>query len=145
MDQCETSCSGSRPYSRTASVWNGLGRLRKDNTGYDLKHLLIGSEGTLGVITAVVLKLFPKPRSSVTALVGVPDLDAALALLSRLRTDLGNRVSNFEVMSSNEFALVLSHNSELSDPLGAPSPWYAFIEAADMDAEANLVQGVERC
>ncbi|WP_244470906.1 FAD-binding oxidoreductase [Microvirga massiliensis] len=124
-------------------IWNGLSRLRKDNTGYDLKQLFIGSEGTLGIITAVVLKLYPKPHSQLTALAAILDLDLALALLSRLRSELGDRISNFEIMSRNEFALVLAHNPELVDPLDAASPWYAFIEVTDTIVGDDLAAALE--
>src|SRR4029078_3607830 len=74
-------------------VWEGLRGLRKDNTGYDLKHLFIGAEGTLGIITAAVLKLFPKPRSRATALVALDDPRAAVSLLTSLRQACGDRVT----------------------------------------------------
>jgi FAD/FMN-containing dehydrogenase len=125
-------------------IWNGLSRLRKDNTGYDFKHLLIGSEGTLGIITAVVLKLFPRPRSSATCLVSLQSLDAALALLENFRADLGERVSNFEVMSHNEFALVLAHKTDLTNPLSEAAPWYGFVEVTDARDDGNLAETLER-
>jgi FAD/FMN-containing dehydrogenase len=125
-------------------VFHGLNRLRKDNTGYDLKQLLIGSEGTLGIVTAAVLKLYPKPRSSATALVAIPSLDAALRVLAQLREDCGDRVGAFEVMSEREFALVLAHKSDLADPLGDPAPWYAFVEVADADADTDLAERLEQ-
>ncbi|HKU69541.1 MAG TPA: FAD-binding oxidoreductase, partial [Burkholderiales bacterium] len=80
-------------------VWNGLKGLRKDNTGYDLKDLFIGSEGTLGIITGAVLKLFPRPRTNLTAMLAVPDPAAAVQLLSRLRGSCGDRISAFEIIS----------------------------------------------
>ena len=112
-------------------TWDGLRGLRKDNTGYDLKQLFIGSEGTLGVITGAVLKLFPKPKTSVTALVGLDTIHAALDLLGDIRGAFGDRLSTFEVMSENEYALVLAHNSDLRDPLAQRSAWYTFIELTD--------------
>jgi FAD/FMN-containing dehydrogenase len=125
-------------------VLHGLNRLRKDNTGYDLKQLLIGSEGTLGVVTAAVLKLYPKPRSHATALVAIPSLDAALSLLAKLRKDCGDRVVTFEVMSQSEFTLVLNHKSDLGDPLGERAPWYAFVEIADTEADRGLAGRLEQ-
>src|SRR5262249_43237153 len=80
-------------------IWNGLRGLRKDNTGYDLKHLFIGAEGTLGIITAAVVKLFPKPRSRTTAIAAIDDPKAAVTLLTHLRKWCGDRVTGFELMS----------------------------------------------
>jgi FAD/FMN-containing dehydrogenase len=119
-------------------VWNGLRRLRKDNTGYDLKHLFIGSEGTLGIITGAVLKLFPKPVTSVTALIGLSTIHGALDLLGDIRRVCGDRVSTFEVMSESEYALVLAHKAALRDPLERRSPWYAFVELTDALAKIDL-------
>ena len=90
-------------------IWNGLKALRKDNTGYDLKHLLMGAEGTLGVITAAVLKLFPKPQSTCTALVAVPDPAAAVELLATIQGALGDRLTGFELMSRVCLDHVIKH------------------------------------
>jgi FAD/FMN-containing dehydrogenase len=90
-------------------VWDGLKGLRKDNTGYDLKDLFIGSEGTLGIITAAVLKLFPRPRAQLTALLAVADPAAAVRLLAVLRGACGERISAFEIISRPCFDLVLKH------------------------------------
>jgi FAD/FMN-containing dehydrogenase len=127
----------------SGEIWNGLTRLRKDNTGYDLRHLLVGSEGTLGVITGVVLKLFPRPKSSLTSLIAVPSIEAALALLTKLRADCGERITMFEVMSLNEFDLVLAGQPDLPRPLGGDSPWYVFLELTDPLATANLNEALE--
>ncbi|MDU0342875.1 FAD-binding oxidoreductase [Bosea rubneri] len=112
-------------------IWNGLRGLRKDNTGYDLKHLFIGSEGTLGIVTGAVLKLFSQPAASAVALVALPDVGAALALLERIRCEFGERVTTFEVMSDSEYQLVLALRTELRSPLAGQAPWYAFIELTD--------------
>jgi FAD/FMN-containing dehydrogenase len=104
-------------------------RLRKDNTGYDLKQLFIGAEGTLGVITAAVLKLFPKPAQRATAFAAIPNTNAALALLSRLQHDTGGLISAFELISRSGLDLVLAHIPNTRDPLAAPSPWYVLVEA----------------
>lgn len=112
-------------------VWNGLRGLRKDNTGYDLKQLFIGSEGTLGIITGAVLKLVSRPAVSAVALVSLTSIHAALALLQRIRQSFGERVTTFEVMSESEYALVLTLRSELQDPLTRRASWYAFIEVTD--------------
>jgi FAD/FMN-containing dehydrogenase len=103
--------------------------LRKDNTGYDLKQLFIGAEGTLGVITAAALKLFPKPAERVTALAAVPDAASAVKLLNRLQSATGGLLSAFELIPRIALEMVLAHIPQTSDPLAAPSPWYALIEA----------------
>jgi FAD/FMN-containing dehydrogenase len=112
-------------------VWDGLRSLRKDNTGYDLKHLFVGAEGTLGIITAAVLKLFPKPRSQATALVALDSPATALALLAKLRERVGERVTGFELISRICIDLVLKHIPNMRDPLPAPSPWYVLVELSD--------------
>ena len=112
-------------------VWDGLRALRKDNTGYDLKHLFVGAEGTLGIITAAVLKLFPKPRSQATALVALESPAAALQLLARLREEAGERITGFELISRICIDLVLKHIPNARDPLATPSPWYVLVELSD--------------
>jgi FAD/FMN-containing dehydrogenase len=107
-----------------------LRTLRKDNTGYDLKQLFIGAEGTLGIVTAAALKLFPRPAESATAFVAVPDVKYAVALLSRLQEETNGLLSAFELMSRNGMELVLEHISGSKEPLDAPSPWYVLCEAA---------------
>jgi FAD/FMN-containing dehydrogenase len=107
-----------------------LGRgLRKDNTGYDLKQLFLGAEGTLGVITAATLKLFAKPARHVTALAAIPNPAAGLALLGRLQDATGGLASGFELIARQGFELVLVHIPQTTDPLAAPSPWYVLLEA----------------
>ncbi len=112
-------------------VWNGLRGLRKDNTGYDLKHLFIGAEGTLGVITAAVVKLFPKPRSRATAIVALDDPRAAVALLTWLRKRCGDRITGFELMSRLCIDLVLRHIPGQRDPFRDAHPWYVLVELSD--------------
>jgi len=112
-------------------VWEGLRGLRKDNTGYDLKHLFVGAEGTLGIITAAVLKVFPKPRSQATALIAVESPQAALALLAKLRSLVGERITGFELISRICLDLVFKHMPNARDPLSAPSPWYVLAELSD--------------
>lgn len=109
-------------------VLDGLKGLRKDNTGYDLKHLFMGAEGTLGVITAASLKLFPRPVSVATALIAVPTPQAAVDLLGRLRAATGS-LTTFELMPRIGMELTLKHISGVSDPFDAPSPWYVLAEA----------------
>jgi len=124
------------------SVFGGLRGLRKDNTGYDLKQLFIGAEGTLGVITAAVLKLFPAPRTRVTALVAVASVDAAIALLGRLRSALSDRLTGFELMSA--FALGLSRKHHPGAPDLMPGhPWYALVQADEGAPDAPLPALVE--
>jgi FAD/FMN-containing dehydrogenase len=107
-----------------------LRTLRKDNTGYDLKQLFIGAEGTLGVITAAALKLFPKPARRVTALAAVSSPAAAVALLAVLQEAAGGLVSAFELMPRIGIEMVLAHIPGARDPLTKPSPWYVLAEAA---------------
>ena len=112
-------------------VWDGLRGLRKDNTGYDLKHLFIGAEGTLGIVAAAVLKLYPAPRSVATALVAVADPPAAVALLGRLRAACGERVTGFELIGRFCLDLVFRHIPGSRDPFGEPHPWYVLVELFD--------------
>ena len=119
-------------------VWNGLRGLRKDNTGYDLKDLFIGSEGTLGVITAAVLKLFPLPRTRLTALLAVADPAAAVQLLARLRGACGERISAFEIISRLCLDLVLKHVPGTREPLAGVHPWHVLIELADTSEGGSL-------
>ncbi|HWA90818.1 MAG TPA: FAD-binding oxidoreductase [Rhizomicrobium sp.] len=110
-------------------VLDMLRSLRKDNTGYDLKQLFIGAEGTLGIITRAVLKLFPIPRDLQTAFVAVRDPGAAVNLLWRLQDASGGLVQAFELIPRLGLELVLTHIPGTRDPLPAPSPWYALVEA----------------
>jgi FAD/FMN-containing dehydrogenase len=119
-------------------VWNGLRGLRKDNTGYDLKQLFVGAEGTLGVITAAVLKLFPKPRSMATALVALESPAAALELLANLRRSVGERITGFELLSRICIDLVLRHIPGSRDFLAQSYPWYVLVELSD-STEGNAL------
>src|SRR5687768_8159783 len=112
-------------------VWDGLRGLRKDNTGYDLKHLFVGAEGTLGIITAAVLKLFPKPRSQATAFVAIDDPAASVRLLSHLRSRCGERITGFELLQRICLDLVVRHIPGARDPLPASHPWYVLVELSD--------------
>jgi len=111
-------------------VWDGLRALRKDNTGYDLKHLFIGGEGTLGIVTAVVLKLFPKPHSVTTGFLGFKTPAHALAFFTVLRERVGQDVVAFELISEAALDLVLAHLSGARPPLAVKSPWYVLVELA---------------
>jgi len=109
-------------------VWNGLKRLRKDNTGYDLKQLLIGAEGTLGVITAAALKLFPLMASRAVAFIGVDSPEAAIRLLARAKEETGGGVEAFELMARQGIEFVLRHIPGARDPLAEAHPWYVLAE-----------------
>ncbi|WP_426011205.1 FAD-binding oxidoreductase [Caulobacter sp. DWR2-3-1b2] len=111
-------------------VWNGLKRLRKDNTGYDLKHLLIGAEGTLGVITAASLKLYPLLASRCVAIAAVATPHAAIALLARAKDETGGAIEAFELMSRLGVAFAIKNIPGLREPLEAVHPWYVLIETA---------------
>jgi FAD/FMN-containing dehydrogenase len=127
-----------------ARVWDGLRALRKDNTGYDLKQLFVGAEGTLGVITAAVLRLHPRPSASATAWIAVDSPRRAVELLSLLRERIGDRLSAFELVSRNCLEAVLAHTKDLQDPLAAAHPWYVLAELADSGEAAVLRERVER-
>ncbi len=111
-------------------IWNGLRTLRKDNTGYDLRHLFIGAEGTLGIITAAALKLFPRPRARATILAATPSPQQALEALAHLRDAAPGTITSFELMPRIGLDFVLRHVPGTRDPLRAISPWYLLIEIA---------------
>jgi len=115
-------------------VVNALSKLRKDNTGYDLKDLFVGAEGTLGIITAAALKLFARPRARETAFVGLKDPTAALALFRSARQHFGAGVVSFELMPRIALEFVLRHAADGRDPLGAAHPWYVLVEIASQVA-----------
>src|SRR5687768_9380952 len=123
-------------------VWDGLRGLRKDNTGYDLKHIFLGAEGTLGVITAAVLRLYPKPAASATAWIALESAHAAVELLAELRSRLGERISAFELVSRTCLEAVLSHVKDLRDPLPGRHPWYVLAQFADSGCTAELHERV---
>jgi D-lactate dehydrogenase (cytochrome) len=109
-------------------VWPGLNALRKDNTGYDLKHLFIGSEGTLGIVTAAVLKLFPRPGQVETALLAVPNLEDVVPLLADARAASGDAVTAFELLPRLGLELVVKHFDSIRAPMETTSPWYVLME-----------------
>ena len=111
-------------------VWNGLRKLRKNNTGYDLKQLFLGSEGTLGIVTAACLKLFPRPTQVETAFLAVDSPTAAVALFGRARQDLSDLLSAFELLPRRGVELGLTAAPQARDPLAAPSPFYVLMEVA---------------
>ena len=111
-------------------VWHGLKALRKDNTGYDLKNLFVGAEGTLGVITAAVLRLFPRPAEQVTCLAGLSDLENAIELLARMREAAGPMLTAFEILPRIGLDFAIKHGTDLHDPLRAPHAWYVLLEVS---------------
>jgi len=132
-------------------VLSNLSRLKKDNTGYDLKHLFMGAEGTLGIITAAVLRLFPRPRARETAFVGLASADAALSLLTLAQERAGQSLVTFELMPRIGIDYVLRHSPGSRDPLSAPHAWYVLIELASQGehglretAESLLSEALEK-
>jgi FAD/FMN-containing dehydrogenase len=132
-------------------VLNGLNKLKKDNTGYDLKNLFIGSEGTLGIITAAALRLVPRPRAVETAFAAVPSPEAALELFGIATERSGGDVTSFEIMCRGGIELVLQYGANTRDPLAEPHPWYVLIELSSQQRDGTrllleemLEQGMER-
>jgi FAD/FMN-containing dehydrogenase len=124
-------------------VWDGLRGLRKDNTGYDLKQLFLGAEGTLGVITAAVLRLYPKPTASATAWIALASPAQAVELLAALRSRVGERISAFELVSRSCLEAVLAHVAGARDPLDARHAWYVLAEFGDSGSAEDLRERVE--
>jgi len=136
-------CLGLEVVLPDGRLWDGLRGLRKDNTGYDLKQLFIGAEGTLGFISAAVLKLYPRPRQQVTAWATVADPARAVALLSQLRGHVGDRLTAFELIDRTGLDLVLKHIPDSREPLPGRSPWQVLIEVSDTIAGSDLRPRVE--
>ncbi len=124
-------------------IWDGLRALRKDNTGYALKHLFVGAEGTLGIITAACLKLFPRPAETAVAFVAVRDPAAAVELLGRARAATGDRVNAFELIPRIGLDFALKHVAGIEDPLQEPSAWYVLVELASGRADGTLRENLE--
>jgi FAD/FMN-containing dehydrogenase len=129
-------CLGLEVVTADGSIWDGLKGLRKDNSGYDLRDLFIGSEGTLGIITGAVLKLFPKPAARVVAFIGVASPQAAMAVFDAARARLDTALTAFELLSDACLSLVVKHIPGSRHPLDAVHPWYLLIEISDMHSEA---------
>ena len=129
-------CLGLEVVTAAGEVWDGLSGLRKDNTGYDLRDLFIGSEGTLGIITGATLKLHPRPAAVTTALAALPTLDAAVGLLQLAQVRLGAGLTGFEVMGRDALCLVRRHLPQLAQPLPA-SAWTVLLEQSDSESEAH--------
>ena len=143
--------SGSKSCSPTGTCGTGSQSLRKDNSGYDLKDLIIGSEGTLGIITAAVLRLFPKPAERVTCMAGLRALETAPAFFARARAQAGPALTAFEIMPRIGLEFVLRHGSSVRDPFASPHPWYVLFELTSPRegeelarlAESVLGEGIE--
>ena len=135
-------CLGLEVVTAEGRVWDGLSALRKDNTGYDLRDLLIGSEGTLAIITAAALKLHPRPAATLTALATLPSLAAATTLLALAHERLGPGLTGFEVMNDFSLELVRRHFAQLRQPL-APAPWTALLELSDAESDTHASAALE--
>lgn len=134
-------CLGLEVVMADGTVWDGLKRLRKDNTGYDLRHLMIGSEGTLGIITAASLRLFPRPSSEAAALFVVPDPAAALALLALAQERVGPGLSAFELISGQGLAFLAETMPQIRQPFATPPAWMVLVDLglASGEAQAELL------
>ncbi len=124
-------------------IWHGLSGLRKDNSGYDLRHLLIGAEGTLGVITAATLKLFPLPKARVVALAATPSPQMAVVLLNRIKRTFADRLVGFELMSRQCIELVLQHIPNTREPFSQQHAWQVLIEINDIRADTPIRDWLE--
>jgi FAD/FMN-containing dehydrogenase len=124
-------------------IWNGLRGLLKDNTGYDLKHLFMGAEGTLGVITAAVLKLFPRPAQQATALLSLPNATAAVKLLSIARRQAGDDLTSLELMPRRGLEFVVRHMPGCRDPFASPYPFYVLMELSSTHTNHSLQDDLE--
>ena len=139
-------CLGLEVVCADGQVWNGLRGLRKDNTGYDLRNLFIGSEGTLGIITAATLRLYPKPVAQCTALLALDSLDDAVAVLASARKGFGAALTGFEVIARNCLEGVVTCYPEQRLPFtgdSAEQPWYALLELSDSESEAHARERFE--
>jgi D-lactate dehydrogenase (cytochrome) len=125
-------------------VLNVLNKLKKDNTGYDLRNLFIGAEGTLGIITAAVLKLFPRPHSIETAFIGVPSPQAALALFNLVQARTGGLATACELIKRLAIEFAVKYGPNVRDPLGVPQPWYVLLELSSSETEGlrDTLEGV---
>jgi FAD/FMN-containing dehydrogenase len=137
-------CLGLEVVTAQGDIWNGLTGLRKDNTGYDLRHLFIGSEGTLGVITGAIMKLYPMPAAQLTAMAAVPSLDAAVELLGLAHKHLSSGLTGFEVMGQFALSLVVKHFPQQRVPLWNESPYCVVLENSDNESESHAREVFER-
>jgi FAD/FMN-containing dehydrogenase len=137
-------CLGLEVVTATGEIWHGLSGLRKDNTGYDLRDLYIGSEGTLGIITAATLKLYPLPAARLTAWAAVGSIDDAVKLLGMAHQHLGAGLTGFEVMGQFALSLVAKHFSQLKVPLYETAAFCVLLECSDQESEAHARVQFER-
>ena len=137
-------CLGLEVVTAAGEIWHGLSGLRKDNTGYDLRDLYIGSEGTLGVITAATLKLYPLPAASLTAWAAVASVDEAVALLGLAQQHLGANLTGFEVMGQFALSLVVKHFAQLKVPFHDSAAFGVLLECSDQESEAHARVQFER-
>jgi FAD/FMN-containing dehydrogenase len=137
-------CLGLEVVTAQGEIWSGLTGLRKDNTGYDLRHLFIGSEGTLGVITAATMKLYPLPKSQLTALAAVPSLEAAVQLLGLAHQHLSAGLTGFEVMGQFALKLVVKHFPQQRVPFYESSPYCVVLENSDNESDEHARSQFER-
>ena len=137
-------CLGLEVVTAQGDIWHGLSGLRKDNTGYDLTDLFVGSEGTLGIITAATLKLYPQPAARLTAWAAVPSMEAAVTLLGLAHQHLGAGLTGFEVMGQFALRLVDKHFPQLRVPLFKDQPYCVLLENSDHESEAHARSQFER-
>ena len=136
-------CLGLEVVTPQGDIWHGLSGLRKDNTGYDLKNLYIGAEGTLGIITAATLKLYPQPKAQLTAWAAVPSVQAAVSLLGLAQQHLSASLTGFEMMSQFALSLVAQHFPNLRVPLWQDTAFCVLLENADPESEAHAREQLE--
>lgn len=136
-------CLGLEVVTASGEIWHGLRGLRKDNTGYDLRDLFIGAEGTLGIITAAVLKLYPRPKASLTALAAVATPEAAVKLLALAQGSFGPSLTGFELMSDFCLQLVLKHFPHFPRPFDVVYPHYVLLELSDHESEQHAANQME--
>ncbi len=127
----------------SGEIWNGLRRLKKDNTGYDLKDLFIGAEGTLGIVTAAVLKLFPKPKGKAVAFCGMSNVEKAVALLKRASELAGNSLTAFEFMAKTPVELTVAHIDDIRNPLSRFHNWHTLIEVSSNRSEEEAMETLQ--
>jgi D-lactate dehydrogenase (cytochrome) len=137
-------CLGLEVVTPSGDIWNGLRRLRKDNTGYSLRDLFIGAEGTLGIITGAVLKLYPQPKGAATALIALDSPESALALLSRLQDGCGAGLTAFELVSDVCLQLVARHFPALPRPFSGSYPYCALVEVESAESQEHASSLLER-
>ncbi|MBC7502000.1 MAG: FAD-binding oxidoreductase [Herminiimonas sp.] len=136
-------CLGLEVVTAQGEIWSGLRGLRKDNTGYDLRDLFIGAEGTLGIITAAVLKIFPQPKARLTALAAMSTPDDALSLLTLAQSHCGAALTGFELMSDFCLQLVAKHFPQMRLPFVKPYPQYVLLELSDSESEEHATTLLE--